>query len=96
MISHLVGRHHCHQRHQQQRSGDPTSSYSSTVQANRQKLEFCMFEPRCCALLQILSGASNGFNTGMPKQDIVLATAVATAVATATMGEMTASPASMQ
>jgi hypothetical protein len=39
-------------------------------------------------LLQILSGASNGFNTGMPKQDIVLATAVATAVATATMGEM--------
>ncbi|WIA12239.1 hypothetical protein OEZ85_012305 [Tetradesmus obliquus] len=34
----------------------------------------------------ILSGASNGFNTGMPKQDIVLATAVATAVATATMG----------
>lgn len=38
-------------------------------------------------LLQILSGASNGFNTGMPKQDIVLATAVATAVATATMGK---------
>jgi hypothetical protein len=46
---------------------------------------------RSFLLLQILSGASNGFNTGMPKQDIVLATAVATAVATATMGENTCS-----
>ncbi|KAF8071270.1 AZG1 [Scenedesmus sp. PABB004] len=34
----------------------------------------------------ILSGAASGFNTGMPKQDIVLATAISTAVATATMG----------
>lgn len=41
------------------------------------------FSPAC---LQILSGAGNGFNTGMPKQDIVLATAISTAVATATMG----------
>lgn len=34
----------------------------------------------------ILSGASNGFNTGMPRSDIVLATAISTAIATSTMG----------
>jgi hypothetical protein len=38
-------------------------------------------------LVQILSGAASGFSTGMPRQDIVLATAISTAVATATMGE---------
>jgi hypothetical protein len=40
----------------------------------------------CLLLLQILSGASNGFNTGMPRSDIVLATAISTALATGTMG----------
>lgn len=34
----------------------------------------------------ILSGGSSGANTGMPASDIVLATAISTGLATATMG----------